>query len=112
MMLNVQAALAAARVPGYRGAFRPLPGRREPPPVYVAYTLSRVPIWDQEDGPSAERVRAFLHLYSLGDPERTQAAIEEAMTAQGWGLVRVNESDDHGAGLYEILSEWSGVRNK
>lgn len=112
MTLDVQAALAAARVPGYRGAFRSLPGRREPPPVYVAYVINRTPIWDQEDGPSAEQVRAFLHLYSRGDPERTQAAIEAAMEAQGWGLVRVNESDDHGAGLYEVLSEWNGVRNK
>ncbi len=111
-MLDVQAALRAARVPGYRGAFRSLPGQREPPPVYVAYTLSRTPIWDQEDAPSAERVKAFLHLYSLGDPESVEDAIEEAMTAQGWGLVRANESDDHSAGLYEVLSEWSGVRMK
>lgn len=110
-MLNVQAALTAAHVPGYRGAFRPLPGQRDPPPIYCAYTLTRTPIWDQEDGPSAERVKAFLHLFSIGDPESAEGAIEEAMAAQGFGLVRVNESDDHGAGLYEVLSEWSGVKN-
>lgn len=110
-MLDVQAALRAAHVPGYRGAFRPLPGQREPPPLYCAYTISRTPIWDQEDGPSAERVRAFLHLYSLGDPGQAEAAIEAAMAGQGWGLVRAEESDDHGAGLYEVLSEWNGVRH-
>ena len=110
-MLNVQAALRAAHVPGYRGAFRPLPGQKNPPPQYCAYVLHRTPIWDQEDGPSAERVKAFLHLYSLGDPERAEAAIEAAMTAQGFGLVRADESDDHSAGLYEVLSEWSGVKH-
>ena len=110
-MLNVQEALTAAHVPGYRGAFRPLTGQRDPPPVYCAYTLTRGPIWDQEDGPSAERVKAFLHLFSFGDPESAEAAIEAAMRAEGWGLVRVTESDDHSAGLYEVLSEWSGVRS-
>ena len=110
-MLNVQAALAAVHVPGYRGAFRPLPGQRDPPPIYCAYTLTRTPIWDQEDAPGAERVKAFLHLFTLGDPESAEAAIEAAMSAEGWGLVRVTESDDHSAGLYEVLSEWSGVKN-
>ena len=110
-MLDVQAALTAAGVPGYRGAFRPLPGQLEPPAQYCAYTLSRTPIWDQEDGPSAERLKAFLHLFSTGDPESTEAAIEAAMAAEGFGLIRSNEDYDHGADLYEILTEWGGVKN-
>ena len=111
MMLNVQAALSAAQVPGYRGAFRPLPGQREPPAQYCAYTLNRTPTWAADDADRAERVRAFLHLYSLNSPEDAQAAIEAAMKVEGFALVRANDDYDHDAGTYEVLSEWEGVKH-
>ena len=108
-MLDVQAALTAAQVPGYRGAFRPTDGCREPPGCYCAYTLSRAPIWPSDDASRAMRIRAFLHLFSRDDPLQAQAALSAAMAAQGWQLIRETEGYVEAAEDYEVLSEWEGV---
>ena len=109
-MLDVFAALQSAQVPAYRGAFRPTEGRPEPPDTYCVYTLSRTPDWPADDGNTVERLTIFVHLYALGDPEDTEAAIEAAMQLQGFALVRVNDDYVDGSGHYEALSEWSAVR--
>lgn len=108
-MLDVQAALTAAQVPGYRGAFRPTDGCREPPGCYCAYTLSRAPIWPSDDASRAMRIRAFLHLFSRDDPLDAQAAIFAAMNAQGWHMIRETEGYVGTAEDYEVFSEWEGV---
>ena len=110
-MLDVQAALTAAGVPSYRAAFRPMAGQENPPPVYCIWTQTKTPIWDHDDGFSAVRLRAFLHLLSASDPEETMAFIRDQMGVQGFRWVRETDPEyQDDAGLYEILSEWEGTR--
>ena len=111
-MLDVFAALQSVPVPAFRGAFRPTSETPEPPDTYCVYTLSRTPDWPADDGSTVERLTAFVHLYSLGDPENTEAAIEAAMQAQGFALVRVNDDYVEGSGHYEALSEWAAVKKR
>ena len=105
-MLDVFAALQSAQVPAFRGAFRPTADYPEPPDTYCVYTLSRAPDWPADDSDTAERRRAFLHLYAISDPETTEAAIEAAMKAEGWRLTYVNDAYVEASGHYEFLSEW------
>ena len=109
-MLDILSALQAARVPAFRGAFRPTAEYPEPPDAYCVYLTSRTPDWPADDSDTAERRRAFLHLYALSDPEAAQAAIEAAMRAEGWRLAYVNDDYVEGSGHYEVLSEWAAVR--
>ena len=108
-MLDVLAALQSAGVPAFRGAFRPTAKNQEPPDTYCVYLTSRTPDWPADDSDTAERRRAFLHLYALSDPEKTEAAIEAAMRAEGWRLAYVNDDYVEGSGHYEVLSEWVAV---
>ena len=105
-MLDILSALQSAGVPAYRGAFRPTAEHPEPPDTYCVYLISRTPDWPADDSDTAERRRAFLHLYALGDPEEAEAAIEAAMKAEGWRLTHVNDGYVDGSGHYEALSEW------
>ncbi len=109
-MLDILSALQAARVPAFRGAFRPTAEYPEPPDTYCVYLISRTPDWPADDGDTAERRRAFLHLYAFSDPEETEAAIEAAMKTEGWRLTHVNDGYVDGSGHYEALSEWIAVR--
>ena len=111
-MLNPSAALAAANVPGWRGAYRPTDTHPEPPAAYCVYTVSRSPEWSQDDRESALRVRAFLHLFSRGDPEADKAAIRAAMAAEGFSLIEETEAYAEGAEDYEALSEWEGMESR
>ena len=108
-MLSVSAALAAANVPGWRGAFRPTDTHPEPPAAYCVFTTTRAPDWPLDDGQSATRIRAFLHLYSRGDPESAEAAIRSAMAAEGFSLIDETDGYVPGAEDYEVLSEWAGL---
>ena len=108
-MLDILSALQSAQVPAYRGAFRPTAAHPEPPDTYCVYLISRTPDWPADDGDTAERRRAFLHLYAFSDPEETEAAIEAAMKAEGWRLTHVNDGYVDGSGHYEALSEWVAV---
>lgn len=109
-MLDILSALQSAGVPAYRGAFRPTAEHPEPPDIYCIYLTSRTPDWPADDSDTAERRRAFLHLYALSDPEAAQAAIEAAMRAEGWRLAYVDDDYVEGSGHYEVLSEWVAVR--
>lgn len=108
-MLDILSALQSAGVPAFRGAFRPTAEYPEPPDTYCVYLTSRTPDWPADDSDTAERRRAFLHLYALSDPEAAQAAIEAAMRAEGWRLAYVNDDYVEGSGHYEVLSEWTAV---
>ena len=108
-MLSVSAALAAANIPGWRGAYRPTDTYPEPPGTYCVFTLTRTPDWPMDDGQSATRIRAFLHLYSRGDPEAAQSAIRAAMQAEGFSLLQETEDYVEGAENYEALGEWAGM---
>ena len=110
-MLDIQAALTAAGIPGYRGAFRANGNELTPPACYCVYLRTLLPQWPQDDGDSAMRVRAFLHLYARGDPTSHQQALAAAMAQQGFRLIRANEAYDQDADLYEVLSEWEGCQD-
>ena len=111
-MLNVLSALTAAGVPGWRGAFRPTQAYPEPPDCYCVFLLTRTPTWEQDDGSSAERLRAFLHLYSKNDPESAQTAITAAMEQEGFRLIETMDGDYvPGAEDYEIFSEWVAMKD-
>lgn len=109
-MLSVHAALAAAGIPGYRGAFRPTAERPQPPDTYCVYRYTRTPGWPADDSDTVTHLRAFLHLYALGDPEAALAAIRTEMRLQGYALIREDEGYENAAGQYEILSEWRGMQ--
>lgn len=108
-MLNAQAALDSAQVAGYRGAFRPTDGQKNPPDTYCVYLYTRRPETDWDDKTRDEVVKAFLHLYSRDDPEEAMAAIRTAMQAEGFALIRETEDYVDGAEDYETLSEWEGT---
>lgn len=111
-MLDIQAALTAARVPAYRAAFRSRSGQKEPPDAYCVYTCTSSQDWPSDDRNRITRIRAFLHLYSRNSPLAHQAALALQMDAQGFRLLRQTEGYDDGADLYEVLSEWEGIRNE
>lgn len=108
-MLNILSALQSVPVPAFRGAFRPTEAHPEPPGTYCVYLTNRTPEWPADDGDTAERRRAFLHLYALSDPEETEAAIEAAMKAEGWQLTHVSDGYVEESGHYETLSEWTAM---
>ncbi|MBO4794291.1 MAG: hypothetical protein J5556_06990 [Deltaproteobacteria bacterium] len=108
-MMNVQAALTAAGVPGYRGAFISSPEQPEPPDVYAVYTCTRQPIFASDDQARAMKVRVFLHLYARGDPTEPAAAVQTAMAAEGFCFTREMEAFVEESGLYETLSEWEAA---
>lgn len=110
-MLSVHAALAAAGIPGYRGAFRPTAERPQPPDTYCVYRYTRTPGWPADDSDTVTLIRAFLHLYALGDPENALAAIREKMRLEGFTLLRETEGYEDGDGRYETVSEWRGLRH-
>lgn len=109
-MLNVKDALAAASVPGYRGAFRPRSGQMEPPALYCVYSYTRTPGWASDDSDRAVFVRAFLHLFAQGDPEDALRRIQTEMKRQGFALIRETEGYVAESGRYEVAGEWQGVR--
>ena len=108
-MLDVQAALESTGVPGYRGAFRPTEEIPDTPDCYCEYTLSRTPIWPQDDQNQGTRIRAFLHLFSTSDPEWAQVLIRTAMLGEGFSLLREEEGYVPEAEDYEVFSEWEGL---
>ena len=81
-MLDVQAALTSAGVPGYRDAFRPTPGAEDPPDVYCVYQETHTPALCGDDEVVAELVHAQLWLFSANSPKASQAAIDAAMKAE------------------------------
>lgn len=108
-VLNVQYALTAAEIPGFRGAFVSTNEHPEPPDTYCAYTCTRSPLNPYDDAASGVRVRAFLHLFTRGDPTAAAAALRNGMTGQGFCIIRETEGFDNAMGFYEILTEWEGA---
>ncbi len=108
-MLDVQAALTSARVPGYRDAFQPTPGVTEPPGVYCVYQITEIPTWYADDAPTATLTRALLYLYGVNSPKTAQAAIDSAMKAQDFELRRKRDDREPNSGRYVIISEWEGI---
>ncbi len=108
-MLNVKDALFHAQVPAWRGAYRKTEDYPEPPDTYCVYTVSRSPDWDADDRPTAERLRAFLHLYALNDPSEHQHRLEQEMKRQGFALSYATDGYVEGSGRYEVLSEWEAL---
>lgn len=108
-MLDAQAALLAAGIRGYRGAFVSTPDMPEPPDCYCAYTYTRTPAWPSDDGSRAVRVRAFLHLFCRGDPTDALQALRLGLAAEGFAPVRETEGYENGMGFYETLIEVEGT---
>ena len=107
-MLSAQAALTAANIPGYRGAFVSTPEMPDPPDCYCAYTYTRTPAWASDDGARAVRVRAFLHLFCRGDPTDAVAALRRALSAEEFAPISEIEGYQNDMGYYETLIEVEG----
>ena len=108
-MLNAQAALNAANIPGYRGAFVSTPELPDPPDCYCAYTYTRTPAWPSDDGFRAVRVRAFLHLFCRDDPTCAAEALRAALAQEGFAPVSEIEGYQNEMGYYEMLIEVEGT---
>lgn len=108
-MLDVQAALTSAKVPGYRDAFRPTPGVKDPPGVYCVYQITTIPTMYADDEAQAELVHVQLYLFSQNSPEATQAAIVAAMEAQNFDRRRTRDDYNPSTEVYLVLSEWEGL---
>lgn len=108
-MLDVQAALTSAKVPGYRDAFLPTPGVREPPGVYCVYQITETPVWYADDEPTAHLVHAQLFLFGVNSPKTAQASIESAMKAEDFDQKRKRDDREPNSGRYVIISEWEGL---
>ena len=109
-MLDVQAALTSAKVPGYRDAFRPTTDVQEPPDVYCVYQITTIPTMYADDEAQAELVRVQLYLFSRNSPEATQAAIVDAMKAQTFNRKWSRDDYESDTDVYLVLSEWDGIR--
>lgn len=104
-MLDVQAALQAAGVPAFRAGYR-RGGAEQMPGQYVVYAVERAPDCFFDDAAHVMHHAPTLRLYSRGSPAALAAAIEAAMTAEGFCLVRSEEAYEKNADLYEIETQW------
>lgn len=108
-MLDAQAALAAAGIPGYRGAFVSTPELPDPPDCYCAYTYTRTPAWASDDSARAVRIRAFLHLFCRGDPTDAVQALKDGLAGEQFAITSEIEGYENAMGYYETLIEAEGT---
>ena len=106
-MLDVQAALRAAGVPGYRAGFRRGAEERMPE-QYAVYSVKRAEEEYWDDAPHAVTLAPALALYSRANPAALAAAVEAAMRAEGFSLIDRAETYDKLADLYAVESRWTG----
>ena len=109
-MLSVQAALTAANIPGYRGAFVSTPEMPDPPDCYCAYTYTRTPAWASDDGARAVRIRAFLHLFCRGDPTQAMDALRGALAQEGFAPAQRDRGLRKRYGLLRNADRSGGLR--
>lgn len=107
-MLDVQAAIRAAGLPGYRAAYRQAENA-DVPPVYVVYALSMEANAYFDDMPHTMIHKPTLHLVSTHDPEPAMQALYQAMAEEGFYCAEHQDGYDRDADAYVMVSQWQGV---
>lgn len=107
-MLDVQKALNAAGIPGFRVSLR-MGEMQEIPPVFVAWALQNSPSMFMDDAPTAMLHEVQMHLVSINDPMAPWAALQRCMVDEGFSFVEMQESYDEEADVYVLVSRWKGV---
>lgn len=108
-MLDVQAALERAGIPGYRAAYRDGDGNGRLPEVYAAWALKTEP-WDFCDDRAITLLHQLeLNLVSAYDPMEPLQAVMDELAGEGFMLAGCQDGYDEAADLYVIETTWRGV---
>ena len=107
-MLDAQAALERAGIPGFRVSLR-MGEMQEIPPVFGVWALRSEPGIFIDDSPAATIHEVKMHLIALSDPRPAWSNLQGPMEEEGFALVDMQESYDEDADVYVIMSQWRGV---
>lgn len=108
-MLDVQAALAKADIPGYRVSMR-LGEMTEIPTVFAAWAMRSHFESYRDDAPGATVCEVKMNLVAASDPQGPWERLLAPMIAEGYEMLEMQESYDEDADVYVLQSTWRGVR--
>lgn len=98
---RMEAAFAAAGVPGFLQAWQKTDEFPEIPPTFCAYVATQTDdALNADDQELARGYAVTVHLYGTADVSAAQAALEAAFLDGGFLIPRIRDLDDVRAGEY------------